>query len=475
MSSAVGGADAHARPGDLMGHPRGLAYLVGIEGFWAFAFFGFQGLLTLYMTRHVLMPGHVEQVIGFPLYRQLLQGGGPALAPVDIASQTYGFMSSLSYALPLLGAVVADRWLGTRRTLLLGLCIMVAAMAIMVTEAGFLIGLGLIILGNGLLKCNLIVSISRLYGADDPRRTSAFAIFLIFANIGAFTWPLIAGTLAEKVSFPAGISALAIGMALALVTYLAGRAHMPPGAVAPKTARGAAPELSGAGRPAGQLRIALILMAAMIPGVLFFGAYQQSFNIFPVWASDHINRQVFGFEVPVTWFSTLDGLLTIAGAMLTIRLWGRQIARGRPMGDMRRMAVGAAMGVAGFGFLAAAAIIGGHAPIALAVGYFVLVDPAITWIDTVTLALVSRTAPAAINSTMVGVYTMSMAAAYYITGQMGRLYVHLTPAAFWATHIAICAAALLFLALAGPAIARGLARRPADIPAPDGDASPAQA
>ena len=51
----------------------------------------------------------------------------------------------------------------------------------------------------------------------------------------------------------------------------------------------------------------------------------------------------------------------------------------------------------------------------------------------------------------------------FITGQLGRLYVHLTPAAFWATHIAICATALLFLALAGPAIARGLAR-PAHAP-----------
>ena len=304
MSSAVDDVSPRARAGDLMGHPRGLGYLVGIEGFWAFAFFGFQGLLTLYMTRHVLMPGHVEQVIGFPLYRALLQGGGPALSAVDIASQTFGLMSSLSYALPLAGAVIADRWLGTRRTMLVGLCIMAVAMAIMVTEAGFLIGLTLIILGNGLLKCNLIVSISRLYSPDDPRRTSAFAIFLIFANLGAFSWPLIAGTLAEKVSFPAGIAALAVGMTLALVTYLVGRAHMPAGAATVT----AAPGSPTAARPAGQLRIALILMAAMIPGVLFFGAYQQSFNIFPVWASEHVNRQVFGFEVPVTWFSTLDGL-----------------------------------------------------------------------------------------------------------------------------------------------------------------------
>lgn len=456
MGSRVDAAAVRPRDGDLLGHPRGLIYLVSVEGFWAFAFFGFQGLLTLYMTRHVLLPGHVEHVIGFPLYRHLLQGGGPPLAALDIASQTYGLMSSLSYALPLLGALIADRWLGTRRTMVLGLSIMAVAMAIIVSEAGFLIGLILIILGNGLLKCNLIVSISRLYGSDDPRRTSAFAIFLIFANLGGFSWPLIAGTLAEKVSFPIGIAALAVGMGLALATYLAGRAHMPADTVPARAAPGA----PVSERPGGHLRIALILTLAMIPGVLFFGAYQQSFNIFPIWAAEHVNRVVLGFEIPVTWFSTLDGLLTIVGAMLTIRLWDRQIARGRPMGDMRRLAVGAAMGVAGFGFLAAAALMGAHAPIALAVGYFVLLDPAITWTDTVTLALVSRTAPAAINSTMVGVYTMSMAASYYIAGQLGRLYVHLSPAAFWSTHVAVNAAALLFLALVGPYIARQLSRPP---------------
>jgi POT family proton-dependent oligopeptide transporter len=194
MTSAADdfGARMRPRPGDLMGHPRGLAFLAGVEGFWAFAFFGFQGLLTLYMTRHILVPGHVEHVIGFPLYRAFLEGGGPARPAVEIASQTFGLMSSLSYALPLLGAVVADRWLGTRRALMLGLMLAATAMAIMVTEAGFLIGLGLMIVGNGLAKCNLMVSVSRLYGPDDPRRTSAFAIYLIFANIGAFCWPLIA-------------------------------------------------------------------------------------------------------------------------------------------------------------------------------------------------------------------------------------------------------------------------------------------
>ncbi len=453
MASAADqfGAGLRPRDGDLMGHPRGLLYLVGVEGFWAFAFFGLQGLLTLYMTRHLLLPGHPEHIIGFSLYERVLQGGGPPLKAVEIASQTFGLFSSLSYALPLVGALLADRWLGTRRTMMLGLAVMVVAMAVVVTEPGFLVGCALIILGNGLVKTNLMVSIGRLYATDDPRRTSAFAIYLIFANMGALSWPLIAGTLSEKVSFPVGISALAIGMALAFATYLLGRPHLP--ADAPRAAKAGT---AAAGAAGGHMRIALILIAALVPEVLYFGAYQQSFNMFPVWAADHVQRTLFGFEFPVTWFSTLDGVLTIVGAMLTIRLWDHQIRRGRPMGDMMRLGIGCAIGVVGFAVLAVAGLGAQASPLA-AVAYFAFVDPAITWVDTVTLALVSRTAPASINSTMVAVYGLSMAASYYITGQLGRLYAHLTPSAFWSVHVGVMAAGVVFLVVAGPFITRGLA------------------
>lgn len=455
MNGAVDdfGAGASTRAGDWLGHPRGLVFLAGIEGFWAFAFFGFQGLLTLYMTRHVLLPGHVEHVIGFPFYRAFLERGGAPHAATEIASQTFGWMSSLSYGLPLLGAFLSDRWLGTRRTMTLGLTIMAVAMAVAVTEQGFLIGLALIVLGNGLTKANLMVSIGRLYAPDDPRRTSAFAIYLIFANIGGSCWPLVAGTLAEKVSFPTGITALAAAMSLALLTLLAGRAHVPAGTPLRSGPR------DGAAAASGHWAIALALVAAMIPGVLYFGAYQQSFNMFPVWAADHVQRTLFGFEFPVSWFSTVDGVFTILGAMFTIRLWAWQASRGRPMGDMPRLAVGCLLGIAGFAFLTAAGLTGGKAPVLLAVGYFAFVDPAITWVDTVTLALVSRTAPAAINSTMVALYGMSMALSYAMTGRLGQLYAGLSAPAFWGVHVAVMATGLLFVALAGPLIARFLARQ----------------
>jgi POT family proton-dependent oligopeptide transporter len=461
MNSAIdeGVVIARSTDADFFGHPRGLAYLVSVEGFWAFAYFGLQALLTLYLTHQLLLPGHIEHVLGFSPYRRVLEGGGPTLSPLDIASQTYGLMTSLAYALPLLGAFVADRWLGQRRTMVLGLIVLAVAMAVMVTEQGFLVAIGLIILGTGLLKCNLMVQIGRLYAAGDVRRTTAFAYYLVFANIGSFSAPLIAGTLAEKVSFRSGLVALAIGMTLALVTYLAGQAYAPRDTSRAEPRAAKAPPLHP-----HDFRIALVPVAALVPEVLYFGAYNQAFNIFPVWAADHVQRSLFGLEMPVTWFSTLDGILTIIGAVLAIRVWGWLAQRGRPMGDMARMAVGAVMGVLGFGLLAAAARSGaGKAPLWAGVGFFLFVDLAIPWVDTVTMALVSRAAPASINATMMGVFGLSVALGYYVTGQLGRLFVHFSSAAFWAIHAGLCVACLAFLALAGPHIARALAS-PASAP-----------
>jgi POT family proton-dependent oligopeptide transporter len=170
-----------------------------------------------------------------------------------------------------------------------------------------------------------------------------------------------------------------------------------------------------------------------------------------------VRRHIFGLEMPVTWFSTLDGILTIVGAMAAIRLWDWRTRRGRPMGDLSKMAVGAALGVIGFGTLALAAAGSAKAPLWAGVGFFLFVDLAIPWVDTVTMALVSRAAPAAINGTMMGVYGLSIAAGYFLTGQLGRAYAHLSPAAFWGVHAGLDVACLAFLALAGPPIARALA------------------
>jgi POT family proton-dependent oligopeptide transporter len=206
------------------------------------------------------------------------------------------------------------------------------------------------------------------------------------------------------------------------------------------------------------LRLAALLVVVLIPQILHFAAYNQAFNIFPVWASEHLSHDLFGFTMPVTWFSALDGILTIVGVAVAMRIWAWEAKRGRSMGDMPRIAVGAVLGAIGFAILAVAALAPGKAPLIAGIGFFLFADPAITWVDTIILALITRSAPVAICATLVGIYNLSNAAGYFLTGQLGRLYAHLSPAAFWSVHIGMDVACLIFLAAAGPPLARALTR-----------------
>src|SRR5207237_5882787 len=101
---------------DFLGHPRGLAYLAISEGWERFSFYGMQTLLVLYMVKQLLLPGHVENIALFPLFRRLYHG----LTGQPLASAIFGTYAASVYLTPILGGFLADRLLGTRRTVLLG-------------------------------------------------------------------------------------------------------------------------------------------------------------------------------------------------------------------------------------------------------------------------------------------------------------------------------------------------------------------
>jgi POT family proton-dependent oligopeptide transporter len=167
---------------------------------------------------------------------------------------------------------------------------------------------------------------------------------------------------------------------------------------------------------------------------------------------------VLGFLAPVTWFNTLDGIMTIVGTALAVRIWAWQTGRTGKAKDVQRIAIGFALVAAAFLLLAFSAGLGGggKAPLIPEVGFFILVDFAIPWIDTVTLTLVSRDAPASINTSMIGVYYLFVAAGNFLTGWLGGLADHLSMPGFWLVHAAIAGALLLLLLLAGTRLDRGL-------------------
>lgn len=453
----------------FFGHPRALAYLVGVEGFWIFSYSGMQFLLTLYMTQRLLLPGHVEHVLGFGLYRSLLEHGGRAMSALEIASQTYGLATGLVYVLPMFGGIIADRWLGRRRTLTIGLVVLVTSFALLSTEAGFLIAIGLMIVGVGLVKLTLISQIGDLYAPNDSRRTQAFAYYLIAANVGSLITPLISGTLAERVGYRYGLATLAVSMGLGLLVYLAGRRSIPADKPQPKAVAENSPP-----RARWDPRVVAALLLLLVAEVLTYATYNQAFNIFPVWAKAHVDLNILGFEMPVTWFSTLDGLLTIAGALVTVRIWAWQTRRGRELSDATRVVVGCLLTAVAFLSLALGAVASGAGKTSLApaVGFFLFADPAITWVDTVILATISRAAPRSITSIILGVYYLAVAVGSIADGWLGGFYETMGPTAFWLMHAAIIGAGAAFFFLLQPWLTKALA--PSRAPAkPLAEAAPA--
>src|SRR5713226_4038439 len=108
-----------AREVSFLGHPKGLFYLAFTEGWERFSYYGMTGLLALYMVNQLLLPGHVEHIGGFPLLRAALQALFGPLSTQALASQIFGLYTGFVYFTPLLGGMIADRWIGQRNAVVL--------------------------------------------------------------------------------------------------------------------------------------------------------------------------------------------------------------------------------------------------------------------------------------------------------------------------------------------------------------------
>lgn len=429
----------------FFGHPVAFGHIFATEICLSFAYYGLVSILTLYMSSHLFLPGTAEKVIGFGPFSAMMGAVFGARSPLELASATFGLITGIFYATPLIGGLVGDRWLGTRTCIVAGLIIQTAGYALLPLEATFLIGMSLMVVGGGLVKSNLLGQVGALYGPEDPRRTRAYGLFLIAVNIGGFITPLVVGTLGEKVGWSYGLAAAAAGMAIGLLAYLSGARRFP----ARRTVETAIPQ--GDARGPGQAVVVAALLLVLVGSMLNIGAYNQAFNIFPVWAREHVDRQVFGFEVPVTWFSTLDGILTIVATALAVRIWAWQSRGGREPRETSRLMVGFTLTACAFVVLAlaAAAFGGGKVHILLPILFFMLADAALPWVDTVIMSLFSRVGPAGLATTLLGVYYLSFTGGNLLVGRLGQAYEHMAPSAFWGLHAAMAGAGFLWLALLG--------------------------
>ena len=257
--SAMNRGDSH-RAGDLFGHPRGLTYLFTVEMWERFSYYGMRALLVLYMVKHLFQPERAEAVIGFATLKGASKSLFGPLGVQPLASHVYGLYTGLVYLTPVFGGLLADRWLGQRRTVVLGASADGARpFHDGVRDRCFCFALFVLILGNGAFKPNISTQVGSLYAPGDPRRDRAFSIFYVGINLGAFLAPLVCGTLGEELGWHYGFTAAGVGMTLGLAIYLYASRTLPPDV---RTARLAAGDERPLGRDEWRAIVALVLLFA---------------------------------------------------------------------------------------------------------------------------------------------------------------------------------------------------------------------
>ncbi len=185
----------------LFGHPVGLYTLFFTEMWERFSYYGMRALLVLYMIK------------GFLAY------------PDGDAYKIYGAYTALVYMTPFFGGMLADRFLGARRCVVLGgLLMALGQLTLMIPNSFvFYIALALLVIGNGFFKPNISTIVGTLYGDKDPRRDGGFTIFYMGINLGAAIAPLLCGYIGERYGWHYGFGLATVGMLIGLAVFVVPR------------------------------------------------------------------------------------------------------------------------------------------------------------------------------------------------------------------------------------------------------------
>src|SRR5438105_502537 len=379
------------------GHPRGLSTLFFTEMWERFSYYGMRGFLILYMTK----------ALGFT---------------DPHAGAVYGNYVGSVWLAAIFGGVIADRWLGHYRSVLLGVIIIALGHFTLAFHAlpFFYAGLSLIVIGTGLLKPNVSTLVGSLYEQGDERRDAGFSIFYMGINLGAFLGPIVAGKLAEGVDWHLGFACAGVGMTLGLVQYVLGRRRLQP-AIDRLTAR-PAPAATGTRAPgepltAQDLRRIVAVLVFFLFASFFWGAYEQAGSTLNLFADRYVHLELLGIKLYASWFVSIQAafviLLSPIFAWLRVKLGPRQ-----PSSPAKFALALLFIGLAFVLLMPAGAIAQGGvkiSPLWLVAVYFIE-ELGELCLSPVGLSVVTKLAPKQVVGLMMGVFFLSNALGNKLAG-----------------------------------------------------------
>ncbi len=403
-----------------------MGYLAFTEAWERFSYYGMTALLVLYMSQALFLPGRIGGIAGFGAFRHALESVFGPMSTLALSSQILGFYTAFVYFTPVLGGLIADRWLGRRVAVALGAILMSAGHIAMAFDASFLVALLLLIVGCGLLKGNISSQVGELYPEDDSEgRTRGFSIFSMGINVGAVVGPLLCGFLAQVYGWHAGFGLAGGLMLIGLATYLVGYRYLP----GDRKAKRAAVEH----KPLTIAEWGTVTALGAVTAITVFQsiAYYQNTNIGLIWADKFVDLTVFGFHMPVAWFSSIDPFASVICVPPLFTLWRWQASRGKEPDDMGKIALGAWMAAFANLLLVLACLPGGRVSLLFPVIYDFILGIAFLYYWPPLLALVSRAAPEKLKATLMGAVFLSLFVGNALVGWIGS---------FWLLHAGIAAA-----------------------------------
>jgi len=442
----------------FLGHPKGLGYLGFTEGCERFSYYSMQTLLVLYMVNYLLVPGRMDKVIGLQWVQAHVYHG---ISGQPLASAIFGTYASLVYGTPILGGIIADRWLGRDLTLIIGGVLMAIGHFLMAIESAFVFALIALVLGVGAFKGNIATQVGALYGPNDLRRAMAFQIFYIFINVSVIIAPLISGTLGQNVGWHYGFGCAGVVMVLGLIIYLSGRRWLAPEG---RSLRRSEPiEREPLRREDWLCVLYLVILIPVLAVALLTN--QQIFNAYLTWGDQQFNLRAFGHNFPSSWLITIDSAVSFTMLVAVAAFWKWWGSRRREPDEISKMIIGSIFTVAAGLCLFMAALTqppGGKISLFWPMMFEITNSIGFAHVLPISLALFSKIAPRQLSATVIGLYYLSFFIANAVVGWVGGLYSSLPTTTFWLIHVASAAFGLVAFAIFKVALGKRMQGTPQD-------------
>lgn len=449
------------------GHPKGLYVLFATEFWERFSYYGMRAIFVLFMTEKLLFDK-------------------------AYASNIYGSYTGLVYLTPLIGGYMADRYWGNRKSIFVGGSLMALGQFLLFTCASFSqgsgmaaiflwTGLGFLIFGNGFFKPNISTMVGQLYpDTENSKKDSAYTIFYMGINAGAFLAPLVCGYLGEKIDFKWGFLAAGLGMLISLVIfyftkdkYVVSHTGEPLGTKPNKLKDSAVSETGKSGFSSTQIIVLItciiaawclmhfvlgvdiwgsaiygmtlclpfailtdrsltkterdrlwVIVIIMLFVIFFWMCFEQAGASLTFFANEQTDRHVFGWEMPASYFQSFNAGFIVLLAPIFAVLWGKLAKKGIEPPAPLKQSMG--LGLLALGFLYIAFGTTGDPAIKVSIwwltGLYFLHTVGELFLSPIGLSMVNKLAPGRFTSLMMGIWFMAIATGNKLAGTMSALY-----------------------------------------------------